>query len=354
MSQKVVKQSITPLPYPVTFICRYPERWAELFSSEVSISDPEHINHRFVNAEDCWIIQTYLRLKQNNYNVFLSDRFIPGEICIVSSLDLKIKDLSFSSFVVGCRADGPKPTLCNFAIVQNETCVESQTDAFVPHWPQPGLIRRNQTRGTRIENIVFKGSELNLYEPFKSSEFLQKLENLGVRLQVSGKTKELVVSWNDYSDADLVLAVRDLTEKDALVKPASKLVNAWMAGVPALLGPEPAFRQLRQSELDYIEIKTPNDVINAIRHLKEEPERYEKMIANGFNRAKDFTVERIAEQWQEILTGPVAQRYHEWRLKPKISHLTDFVFKAIQQKKARSEAVYHRKHGYRIISGQHT
>jgi hypothetical protein len=47
--------------------------------------------------------------------------------------------------------------------------------------------------------------------------------------------------WHDYSTDDLVLAVRDLTEKDALVKPASKLVNAWIAGVPALLGPEPAF-----------------------------------------------------------------------------------------------------------------
>ena len=351
---KAMKQSMTRLPYPVTFVCRYPERWPELLSSEASIPNPDTIHHRFAGAENNWIIQTYLRLKQHNCNVFLSDKFVPGGICVVSSLDLKIKDFSFSSFVVGCRADGPKPTLCDFAIVQNKECVESQTDAFIPHWPQPGLIPRDNTRGNRIENIVFKGSELNLYEPFRSPEFLQKFENLGVKLQISGKTKELIVSWNDYSDADLVIAIRDLTEKDVLVKPASKLVNAWMAGVPALLGPEPAFRQLRHSELDYIETKTPEDAINAIQRLKEEPRRYEQMVSNGLNRAKDFTVERITEQWLELLAGPIAQQYNDWCSKQKMSRMTDFALRAIQQKKARAEAAYHRQHGYRIVSGKYT
>lgn len=349
-----MKQSITSLPYPVTFICRYPKHWPELLSSPMSIPDPGSIHHRFVNAEDCWVIQTYLRLKQHHCNVFLSDKFIPHEICVVSSLDLKIKDLSFSSFVVGCRADGPKPTLCDFTIVQNKACIQSPTDALIPHWPQPGLIPRNKTRGTQIKNIVFKGSQLNLYDPFKSPQFLRKLENLGVKLHISGKTQEPVVSWNDYSNADLVLAARNLTEKDALVKPASKLVNAWIAGVPALLGPEPAFRQLKRSELDYIEIKTPDDAINAIRLLKEQPQRYEQMVANALNRAKDFTVESITDQWKEILAGPIAQQYNHWRLKPNISHLIAFPFKAIQQKKARTEAAYHRNHGYRILSGQYT
>lgn len=349
-----MKQSITQLPYPVTFVCRYPQRWPELLSSEASIPSPDRINHRFAGAENNWVIQTYLRLKQHNCNVFLSDRFVPGGICVVSSLDLKIKDLSFSSFVVGCRADGPKPTLCNFAIVQNEACIESQTDAFMPHWPQPGLIGRDNTRGNQIENIVFKGSEANLYEPFRSPQFIQKLENLGVKLQISGKTKELIVNWNDYSDADLVIAARDLTEKDVLVKPASKLVNAWMAGVPALLGPEPAFRQLRRSELDYIEIKTPEDAITAIRRLKEEPQQYERMVANGLERAKDFTVERITEKWCELLAGPITQRYNHWRSKQKMTHLIEFAVRAIQQKKAYADATYNREHGVRIISGKCT
>ena len=65
--------------------------------------------------------------------------------------------------------------------------------------------------------------------------------------------------------------MRDLTESDYFAKPASKLVNAWHAGVPALLGPEPAYQALRM-QFDYIEIRSPEDAIREVIRLKENPE----------------------------------------------------------------------------------
>ena len=231
--------NVPSLPYPVTFVVRYPERWPELFQPfETSIPDPNSLHSRIQSNEDCWIIVTYLYLKQKHLNVSISDRFIPGEICVVSSLDLGIKDWSFNSFVVGCRGDGFKPYLCDFTVVQNKGCIDSETDIFIPLWPQPGLIPRLKERGSTIENIVYKGDEINLYESFRSPEFKRELEKLGVTLRINANLEDGTARWHDYSTDDLVLAVRDLTEKDIFVKPASKLVNAWIAGVPALLGPE--------------------------------------------------------------------------------------------------------------------
>ena len=73
--------------------------------------------------------------------------------------------------------------------------------------------------------------------------------------------------WADYSDVDLVLAVRPPigTHTD---KPASKLYNAWRAGVPALLGPEPAFRELYTDTLDYVEVSTVDEALAAIDRLR--------------------------------------------------------------------------------------
>lgn len=343
------------LPYPVTFVVRHSERWPELFEfSESLIPDPNSLHTRIQTNEDCWIVLTYLYLKRQVCNVSISDQFIPETICVVSSLDFGIQDLTFDSFIVGCRGDGFKPALCDFAIVQNKANLDSATDIWIPLWPQPGLIPRLKERGNTIENLVFKGSEVNLYTTFRSTEFQRELEELGVKLRINGRPEKGPVMWHDYSTDDLVLAVRDLTEQDALVKPPSKLVNAWAAGLPALLGPEPAFRDLRQSELDYIEVKTPEMVLEAIRKLKSQPELYQQMVNNGLQRAKEFSVESITEQWQQALAGPIAEQYERWRRRTQISRVATFALRSIQHKAASKRATYDRSHGYRIISGQYT
>jgi hypothetical protein len=354
--EKAVPINVLSLPYPVTFVVRHPELWPEIFqASETSIPDPNSLHSRIKSNEDCWIILTYLYLKQKHLNVSISDRFIPGEICVVTSQDVGIKDRTFNSFVVGCRGDGFPPRLCEITVVQNKACVEdSKTDIFIPIWPQPALIPRLKERGSTIENIVYKGGEINLYESFCSPEFKRELEKLGVTLRINGKPENEPLMWNDYSTDDLVLAVRDLTEKDVLVKPASKLVNSWIAGVPALLGPEPAFREQRQSDLDYIEVTTPQAVFEAIKLLKSQPELYQKMVANAHKRAEDFTTGKMIQRWYEFLAGPVADGYKRWLKRTQVSRMAEFSLRSIHHKIASRKATYDRLHGYRPISGTHT
>ncbi|MBE9157555.1 glycosyltransferase [Nodosilinea sp. LEGE 06152] len=340
------------LPYPVTFVLKYPERWPELFS-ESSTLDPASLHARIKTNEDCWIVTTYLYLKSKELDVLISDKFTPGQINVVSSLDYSAKDLAFNSFVVGTRSDGFKPSLCDFVIVQNRFQLDSETDAFIPHWPQPGLIPRSQKRGNMIENLTFKGNARNLYEPFHSSEFKRELEKLGLDFRINVGSAQGTVSWHDYSTDDLVLAVRDLTESDVLVKPASKLVNAWIAGVPALLGPEPAFQDFKQSTFDYIEIKSTQEALEAIQKLKSNPDLYRRMVANGLKRAEEFTVENMIRKWVEVLSGPIANQYRQWRKKTKLERMTNFLLRFPQHKFSMREATYHRSHGKYIISGRY-
>ncbi|WP_035991180.1 glycosyltransferase [Leptolyngbya sp. KIOST-1] len=341
------------LPYPVNFVLKYPEKWPELFSTSI-IPDPALLHSRIKTNEDCWIVTTYLYLKRKGLNVSISDKFVPGQINVVSSLDYSAKDLAFNSFVVGTRSDGFQPLLCDFVIVQNRFQLGSETDAFIPHWPQPGLIPRRQERGNTISNIVFKGNEKNLHTPFRSFEFKKELENVGLKFRINIASAEGIVAWNDYSADDLVLAVRNLTEQDILVKPASKLVNAWIAGVPALLGPEPAFQDLKLSDLDYIEVRSTKEAIEAIRRLKSNPELYRKMVVNGLNRAEDFTVENMIKRWVEVLAGPVVKQYSQWRKRTKLERAASFSLKFPRHKLSMKKAAFHRSNGKYIIPDHHT
>ncbi len=302
---------LLPLPVPVTFVSLESELWPDVYPPEKNtLLNPYTIaSDRLGRTEACWVILTYLHLKQRNLDVRLSNKFIPGELCVVNAGNYFPQVYRpHSSFIVGCRGDCSRSSICNMTIAQNNLGVQSKHDMFMPHWPQPGLLPRNLDRGTRIETIIFNGS--GLPERFQSPQFLAALKKLGVRFLNNSKEIGLSNNWSDYREADVVLAIRD---HHALAKPASKLVNSWQAGVPALLGNEPAFREQRQSNLDYIEVREPSDVLEAVRYLKANPDVYMAMIQNGLTRSQEFSFDNIALRWRNLLAGEIYEEYCRWK-----------------------------------------
>jgi hypothetical protein len=342
------------LPYSITFVCFNRQHYPELFERLDVVPDPAEFRVRRATNEECWSVLTYIQLKRRGFNVTISDRFVPGQICVASTLDYGFSQRPFDSFVVGCRGDGPRPAMCDFTIAQNQANIDSKTTILMPLWPQPGLIPRSVERGNRLENLVYKGHVENLFAAFQTDEFKDQLATIGVRFQMGLGRGQIPGDWHDYRTADLVLAVRDLTEKDAMVKPASKLINAWLAGVPALLGPESAYRDLKQSDLDYIEIRTPQDAIAAISRLKSQPLLYEKMVTNAVERAAEFSEDRMAQRWVDALSGPIAEEYRRWLKKSRLARLAVTPVRYLRQKVATRSAIYDRYHGRRIASGRIT
>lgn len=311
------QQTLEPLPYPVYFVCKeIDRRWSDLVST-TELPPIESIYQRCVNGRDNWSVQTYLQLKRRGLEVYLTPHYIPGKICVTTYDDLAIKDFCFNSYVVACRHDRGRPEICEQRVVQNQLNVIDKTDHFIPHWPQINLKPRDPYRGTKIENLVYKGLEYNLATQLKTPAFRAALREIGVNFALdTHEVGHCQYEWSDYTQADIVLAARNCTEYDLSIKPASKLINAWLAGCPALLGPESAFQQLRKSDLDYIEVRTPEDVVAAIQRLQTHPDLYKAMVENGQQRAKDFTADQIALRWRNLLAGAIAEDYERWQRQP--------------------------------------
>ena len=120
----------------------------------------------------------------------------------------------------------------------------------------------------------------------------------------------VLVNWHDYSDIDIVLAIRPKGRRSHEIngwttKPASKLINAWHAGVPSILSPDYAFMSERRSRLDFLVADSPAKAREALILLKENPNLYSDMVENGFERAKDFTVEEISSKWRNFLEDEI-------------------------------------------------
>ena len=210
--------------------------------------------------------------------------------------------------LVGIRGDRRESLIADFEVVQ----ADDRRRFFIPYWPQPGLMPRDSARGHRVKSIAYKGFDNNLHEYFFSDEWAEWVASKGLNwLQHSTEHAPTEVSgvrvdWHDYRDVDVVLAFRPAPRRfherhGFTTKPASKLCNAWHAEVPAILGLEYAYREIRRSDLDYIEISSPEEVKSAVERLRSNPELYRRMVENARLRAPEFSVQSIRKRWEELL-----------------------------------------------------
>ena len=292
---------------------------AEIGEERVHDIAERDLCERCTDGPKCWVLQTMVIMAQRGLAVSIGRRAVPGAVNVVHPFDFGLRHRGLRPYILSCRADAHRPLTANFWLEQSGARGRSHRHAWVPHWPQPGIVPRDPARGAAVETLVFKGDEINLDARFRSEAFVRALGGLGVALRLDtlrsasdAGTSGLVANWHDYGSADLVLAARNLTRADAEGKPGSKLVNAWIAGAPALLGPEPGFREIRQSELDYIEVRTPEDVLDAVRRLKAAPELYRRMVENGRDRARAFDTDATLARWLDILNGPVRDDFLRW------------------------------------------
>lgn len=282
--------------------------------------DPDRDWRYFGSGVAIWIGQTYLRLKRAGSPVVLDSRPPASGIVVLhaDSLASYFADpgLAHGCLIVCVRADRPRQRHADFEIVQNGASARDPRCRFIPHWPQPGLIPRDPARGSRVANVAYKGGQQESAPMLAQPAWLAFMAQAGLtwtrdeaKWTGPGLRRYDETAWNDYSGTDLIVAIRNNCADPRLNKPASKLVNAWMAGVPAILGPEYAYRELRRSELDYLEAASLEDAMAAVRRLQADPGLYRAMVENGRRRAADFTAQAITGRWQDLLLRDMAD-YH--------------------------------------------
>jgi hypothetical protein len=278
--------------------------------------DPDRDWRYFYSGKDAWIIQTWLRLKALGYPVTLSDRVPERGLVVFHKEDQRalVRRLRRDScpVLVAVRADFRSADSADFEILQNGYFADQLRSFYMPHWPQPGLLPRDSARGTRVERVAFKGDVTNLEPSLRSAAFQQFLRLEGLSFvtdmtQPSDAIRPIKANWNDYREVDVVLALRPAGASDYTHKPPTKLINAWIAGVGAVLGGEYAFRELRRGPLDYLEIRTANGAQEALALLKRDPSLYQRMQENAERRAADYTVARTAQRWAKLLFETLPQ-----------------------------------------------
>jgi len=269
--------------------------------------DPDREPAEFRRGERAWMLQTYLRLRAAGFPCELVDRIPRDGLLFFHSKHERAVRRGFprggAPILIGARADNREALAAEFEVVQNGAFARAGRRFWIPNWPQPGLVARDPARATTVRRVAYKGFLSNLDPAFRSPAWESFLAQRGIEWVVDAReyeaeaTDRAALDWADFAAVDLIVAVRKPERKTEFSKPATKLVNAWLAGVPALLGPEYAYRELRRSELDYLEVDSVAAAERAVDRILADPLLYRRMVEHGHERAREFDAAALVARW---------------------------------------------------------
>jgi hypothetical protein len=285
--------------------------------------EPDAQPQRMVLGEDYWIIQTWARLRDAGLPVALDNKLPDDGIVVFYAGDKRAVWSQLRpgnrALLAAVRSDRHPVGFADCEIVQNASSADGARTLHVPHWPQPGLLPRDPARGDAVRVVLFPGTPQNLDAGFATPEWNAFLQARGLEFRCHYTSAGVAPAWQDYRDVDVMLAIRPQAMGLVRNKPGWKLFNAWLAGVPAILGPESGYRELRLGPLDYLEAATPAAAMQALQRLQDEPGLYRAMVANGLARGADYTVAATLQAWRHLLFDALAMRHAGWRRPPSLA-----------------------------------
>lgn len=289
-----------------------------------------------------WTVQTYLQLTAAGIACQLT-RELPEEgIVLCHSNALQSADWAVEvrqnpqwavtpeRFLICIKAEAALSAIAPMHIVQNPSEASPLANRyFMPHWPQPQLLKRSRSRGDRFENLAFFGHDNSLAAELKSPDWQNALAERGLCWQVVANTNHwnqyhnLSTRWNDYRDIDAIVAVRSFNywqqrlSKNFSNKPATKLYNAWLSKTIPILGSESAYRQTgergQERAPDYVEVTSFASLLNVLDRLQADEPYRRSLLDQGRLRSQDYTTEKIVRKWQVFLEAIAIPAYTEWR-----------------------------------------
>jgi hypothetical protein len=278
-----------------------------------------------IACAQCWIYQTWLALEQSGFPARLSHA-LPSEGILVALTNLLTADFRVPEhvFFVGVVADYLADARAHLHVVQNNAHARRMRNSvFMPLWPHPNLLPRNPARLERFENVCFFGERSNLAPELADTRWKNKLLNeLRLNFIIQGADH-----WHDYRQADCVVAIRGFGRSSYIHKPATKLYNAWLAGVPFIGGLDSAYAADGEPGRDFLQAATPGELFGHLRSLQEDLSLRKELVAAGTISGRDFSFDATLQRWQRLLGETVPELAARWRQK---SSSERRLFRAVQ------------------------
>lgn len=224
-------------------------------------------------------------------------------------------------FLIALQSNRYPNAYANLHLVQSSCHQKQIHNSYVlPPWPTPEIKPRLDHLGDRFEHIAYIGHLDDLAIGLKHHSFCQQLQALDLTWQ----TLIHFEARADYRNIDAIVALNHLTEVPYPTgfQNARKLYDAWIAGVPIILGNDCVYQEHCQSQLDYmtvdVALKRTSDnpsepVIAALSQLKNQATLRQAMVTQGKKRAQEIELTPLVKQWSIFFETVAMPAYYQWK-----------------------------------------
>lgn len=285
---------------------------------------------------DCWIDLSFFNLLdhfQNDFVQLVSE--IPDEGIIIFHPKFFPKNIIplRSQYFVCAQADFGRHRYAQMHLVQNPfqrysfltnkrfwaDMIFSYCDnIYLPHWPHPKLINRNESRGSILENVAYFG-ELSNFD----SNLILELPNYLEPLDMKFFSKILQNEIFDYSTVDLTLAIRSFPAKKHWNKPFWKLLNAVLSGSLIIASNESSSIEFRNRFFNDLPIvKSEEELKRTIELMYKNPQLFFSSLNNARENLRKSYTNDLLNKWVLVLEK-ANKNLEEWR---RLSNLERNIF----------------------------
>ncbi len=253
-----------------------------------------------------WVAHSWLVLREYREGMTLGTAPIPGRVNFSHVMGWRDIGARSGEYRVSARADYPRMFDVDFEILQNPAVKMGTRQAYLPHWPVPGIIPRDRSR-MGVHTFAYAGriGPLNLAEELKNRTDCI-LPDLEFRIIPPER-------WHDLSQVDALVAIRSLDTARHESKPPSKLFLAWLADIPLIAGYDSAFSTVGAPGVEYIRVSSADELRSALKRLRDDPEFYQSFVEKGRVRAKEISQDALARIWLELFDTRIAADFEAWK-----------------------------------------
>ena len=292
-----------------------------------STINEEWLENKFLtlqNGLENWIFQTYYIFRKIGLkDVFLTD-IIPKEGVVIFHSGYFEKNLkpSVSQFFICVSADYGRHRYAHIHIFQNIQQTQFQykngrlfldklfiytRNIFIPHWTQPQIINR-QAKSKSLRKIGYFGLTQNL-----DVEIIDFLTEFSSKNDLEFEIVDDYLKWNDYTNFDLIIAIRSLKKGEYFNKPFSKLINAIIAGVPVISGDESSARFFKKKYFPFLSIvNSINELENEIFYIKDNYVDTLLTVEKYSTKLKESFPKEVIDSWSKCFETSISL-FQKWR-----------------------------------------
>lgn len=261
---------------------------------------------KFVYGRDVWILQTFALIRKKcNFTITLGKNVKSRCVNIIHGGNYGRIKSKEPFYFVNLVSDKVRVPWVHYEVVQNKI-QEGWKSIYIPHWPQPGLIKRNRER-KQVVNIAYLGAEEQ--NILRMHQISKDLNLLGFHyIEMNRKC------WNNYSEIDISLAIRDFSSGNKFSnKPSSKLINSWWAEVPLIAGSDSAYSQIGKAGENYIIVDSYKQLLDTIKMLAQRKDYFLNIIQNGIKEREKYSRAAITAHWIDILEKKIIPDFLRWQ-----------------------------------------